>query len=308
MTINANLLLKFDYANNLMYQAQQRRSSLEFAVNRGSTDGEQKRHQLIGSVDPVQITVRHQETPYTPNTHDDRWSVHSKWVINDWWDTFDEARSAVGDVDSKYIENAVRGLNRKKDDLILTALGGSAVTGKTGTGTQALPSAQKIAKNSHTFDPAAGSADVGLTVYKLQNALSILEGDWGGLDDYTIHCAMPAKQKQALMSTTQVVSSLYNNDKPLTTNQLADFLGIKLHVYANTLIKTDASSDELIYVWIEMGLAVDFPGKIVETRITEDHTRNYSLQCWAALQMGAVRTDDKCVIQIACDPTPTIVG
>ena len=61
-------------------------------------------------------------------------------------------------------------------------------------------------------------------------------------------------------------------------------------------------------MWIEEGLALDFPAENIETRITEDHTRNYSLQCWASLQMGAVRLDDKKVVEIACDPSPTIGG
>ena len=309
MSDQANLLLQYDYAANLEFQAQQEHSSLEFTVKRGMTDGEKKRHHLLGSVTPVQITERHQMTPYTPNTHDDRWTVQTKWVLNDFFDNFDEVRSAVGDVSGQYIENAVHALNRKKDALILTALGGTAVTGQTGTGTQSLPSGQKVAKDLHTYDPAAGTADTGLTVYKLQKALEILEGDHGGLEGYRIHAALPAKQKQSLMSSTKVVSSLYNNTgSPLTSNQLTDYLGIQLHVHANTLIKTDGSSDELVYVWIEQGVAVDFPEMGMQTRITEIPERNYSLQCWACLQLGAVRLDDKKVVEIACDPTPVIVG
>jgi len=308
MSDQANLLLQYDYAANLMFQAQQRASKLEFAVVRGMTDGEKKRHHLLGTMTLVPITGRHQATPYTPNTHDDRWSVQTMEVGNDYFDTFDKARSAVGDVTGQYIQNLTYAINRKKDEKILTALGGAAVTGQTGTGSQALPSAQKVAVNTHTYDPAAGTADVGLTVYKLQKALAILEGDHGGLEGFRIHAAIPSKQKQALMSSTKVVSDLYNNGKPLTTNQLAEFLGIQLHVFANSLIKTDANSDELVYVWIEEGVAVDFPADFIKTRITEDHTRNYSLQCWAALSMAAVRLDDKKVVEVACDPTPVIVG
>lgn len=309
MSNTANLLLKYDYAANLEFQAQQKESKLEFAVTRGMTDGEKKRHHLIGSVDPVQITERHQETPYTPNPHDDRWTVQSKWVLNDWFDDWDKARSAVGDVEGKYIMNNIHGINRKKDALILTSLGGAAVTGQTGTGSQSLPSDQKVAKNDHTFDPAAGTADVGLTVYKLQNALSILEGDHGGLEGYKCHVAYPAKQKHSLMSSTKVVSNLYNNSgSPLTTNQLSEFLGCELHLYANSLIKLDGSSDELVYVWLEEGIAVDFHEQPIQTRLTEDLTKNYSIQCWACMQMGAVRLDDKMVTEIACDPTPVIVG
>lgn len=309
MSSQANLLLKYDYSANLLFQAQQKESKLEYAVTRGFTDGEKKRHQLIGAVDPVQITERHQATPYVPTPHDDRWSVQTKWVLNDWFDDWDRARSAVSDADSKYIQNNVRGLNRKKDALILTALGGTAVTGQTGTGTQSLPGGQKVTKNSHTFDPAAGSADVGLTVYKLQNALAILEGDHGGLEDFKCHIALPAKQKHSLMSSTKIVSSLYNDNKsPLTTNQLADFLGCEIHLYADSLIKLDGSSDELVYVWLEEGIAVDFPDAPMQTRLNEDLTKNYSIQCWACMALGAVRLDDKMVVEIACDPTPTIVG
>jgi hypothetical protein len=312
------LLLQNDYAADLKFQAQQMKSHLEMCVLRGMTDGAQKRHQLIGVVDPIQIVERHQPTPYIPNTHDDRWTVQSKWVLNDFFDKFDEMRTTVTDVTGRYVQNAIHGLNRKKDAIILTALGGSAVTGQTGTGTQALPSGQKVLVGDHTFDPDGGTANVGLTPYKLQNALAILEGQMGSLEEIRaqggrVHAAFSAKQKQALMSHVQTVSELYNNGKPMTTNQLAEFLGIELHVYANSLVSVangtvDGSANQLAFVWLEDAIQLDFPAESIETRITERSDLNYSWQCWASMQLGAVRVDDNKVVQIACDPTPVIVG
>ena len=307
------LLLQNDYAANLIFQAQQMQSKLEMAVTRGMTDGAQKRHQLLGTVDPVQIMQRHQPTPYIPNTHDDRWTVQSKWVLNDYFDKFDEMRTTVSDVTGQYIQNAIHGINRKKDAIILTALGGSAVTGQTGTGTQALPSGQKVVVGSHTFDPDGGSANVGLTPYKLMSANAILEGIMGGLDGYKVHAAFSAKQKGSLMSHVQVVSELYNDGKPMTQNRLMEFLGVEFHIFANSLLSTanstlDGSANELAYVWLEDALQVDFPAEHIETRIVERPDLNFSWSCWASMQMGAVRLDDSKVVQIACDPTPVIVG
>ena len=308
MSDQANLLLQYDYASNLQFQAQQRRSKLEFAVMRGTTDGERKRHHLIGVVDPVQITSRHQATPYTPTPHDDRWSVQTRWVNADLFDKFDELRSAVGDVTGNYIAAKVSGMLRKKDAIILAAMGGSAVTGQTGTGTSALPSGSKVAVNQHMFDAAGGSADVGLMLFKLQEALKKLEASYGGLEDKRVHCALPSKQKFALMSDPRVISALYRSNKPLDTNSLGSLMGVEFHVYADSLIVVDANSDELVYLWVEDAVIADFPTEGIVTRITEMPGINYTIQSWAAMQMGCVRLDNSGVIEIACDPTPVIVG
>ena len=308
MSDQANLVLQYDYSANLQFQAQQRRSKLEFAVMRGTTDGEKKRHHLIGSVDPVQITSRHQATPYTPTPHDDRWTIQSRWVAADLFDKFDELRSAVGDVTSSYLAAQVSGMLRKKDAIILAAMGGSAVTGQTGTGTSALPSGSKVAVNQHMFDAASGTADVGLMLFKLEEALKKLEASYGGLEDKRVHCAAPSKQKFALMSDPRVISSLYRTNKPLDTNSLGTLLGVEFHIYADSLIVVDSNSDELVYLWVEDAVIADFPAENIQTRLTEMPGLNYSIQAWAAMQMGAVRLDNSGVIEIACDPTPVIVG
>lgn len=307
MSSQANLLLKYAYATNIKSQAQQMRSALENTVARGMSDGESKRHHLTGKVSPVEITSRHQETPYVETPHDDRWTVMRKWAISDLFDTFDAARSAVGRgaVNGRYLRSQVAGMNRIKDEIILAALGGNAVTGKTGTGTQALPAAQQIAVGAHAFDEAAGSGDVGLTYYKLLNAKNILMGAYGALEGRRICCALPAKQLMALLASTKVSSDLYNQSRPLARGELNTFMGITFHPYEDSLIVTDGSSDELVYVYVDDAMQMDVTEELF-TAVEQLPSHNYSTQIYASMAFGAGRMDDSGVVEIACDPGPTL--
>ena len=97
MSEQANLMLAYKYRETYRFQAQQMPSKLEFAVERGPTTGEKTRHQLLGKVSPVERTARHQDTPYTPTPHDDRWSISRNFGSSGLIDDFDTLRTMVED-------------------------------------------------------------------------------------------------------------------------------------------------------------------------------------------------------------------
>lgn len=308
MSDQANLMLANEYRTQFRFQAQQMKSMLESAVIRGPTSGEKTRHELLGKVTPVERTSRHQDTPFTPTPHDDRWSVSRNFGASDLIDTFDKLRAKVQDPNAAYAKVQVGALNRQKDSLIVGALGGTAITGQTGTGSSAFDSNFQVAVGAHAFDEAAGTGDVGLTYYKILNALAKLKAANGGLQGRQVHGVFGAREEASLIASTKTSSTLYVGDNRLTafeTGEINTLLGVQWHLVEDTLVTTDSSSDRLVYIWMDDGVALDMNADL-KVSVSVRHDKWDAMQILTDWVIGAVRLDNSKVTEIACDPTPTL--
>lgn len=306
-----SLILSYAYDRVLRLQAQQMAHALAGTTLINASNGEKMRHSLIGKTTPTLLTARNQATPVTPVTLDDRWSVAQKWVTAQYVDTLDLARSAVMDVNSQHVQSEVAGLNRQKDSVIIGAISGTAITGQTGTGTQTLPSGQKIASTVHTFDEAnpSGSGAVGMTYYKALSAKQLLLQAYGQSVFGRIHGMLTAQEFMTMLASTKLSSQYYIGDvQPLMNSEVPNWLGIKWHLLSDDLLQTgtsvpgDGGTNRFTYMWVENGVSFDVNEELF-TRVEQIPLMNYSWQLYAAMTIGAVRLDDKAVVQIANDPT-----
>ena len=102
------------------------------------------------------------------------------------------------DPTSSYARAAAAAMGRAMDDTIITALGGTAKTGKAGATSTALPAASKIAHGS-----------AGLTVAKLVTAKKKL--DEGSVDpSIPRYIVVSPEQIEDLLNTTGVTSADFN--------------------------------------------------------------------------------------------------
>ena len=306
MPVTGNETLQHEFEQSIMALAQQKLSVLGPYCSRGTVHSTQKRYTNLAKIAAVQRTQRHAPTPQTSQTISNRWTVQEMWELNDWIDRFDDARSILTDLAGDFVTNFVAALNRVEDNVILSAMGGTATTGQTGTGTSALGSGSKVAKDLHEFDPDAGSGDVALTTYKLQKARALMGGANGNIDG-VVEVALGWVQLMALVSDPRFASWFYNSQRPLEQGNglQGTWMGYRFHVYEDSLVKTDSGSDELVYVWLDRAVRCD-TAEAMFTRINEDDKHSYDLQVYASKMIGAVRRDDSLVIEIACDPTPTL--
>ena len=306
MPVTGNEVLQEEFEQSIMMLAQQKGSVLGPFCSRGQVHSTQKRYSNLAKATAVQRTQRHAPTSQTPQTLSNRWTVQEMWELSDWIDRFDDARAILTDLAGDFVTNFVAALNRVEDSVILSAMGGSATTGQTGTGTSALGAGSKVAVSIHTFDPDAGTGDVALTTYKLQTARRKMGGSNGNIDGLT-EVALGWNQLMALNSDPRFSSWFYNQDRPLAQGNglQGDWMGFRFHVYEDSLVQTDSSSDELVYAWIDRAVRCDSAEGLF-TRINEDPDHSYDLQVYASKMIGAVRRDDSLSIQIACDPTPTL--
>ena len=286
--IDANFVQAY---SNTFYETGQQMAArfAPFVTITNGIVGASKAMERVGKIDAYDITSRHADTRYVDTPHSRRWLDLTDKGAAELVDEMDEIR-LLADPKSKYPKIMVQALNRAKDDVIYAAIRGTA---RTGSGTQVLPAAQKIAEGG-----------TGLTLAKLLTAKELLDAaeveDEGldmtgqGMASRVIVCS--AKQLTNLYGTTEIKSIDYNSVKALSEGQVDTFLGFKF-VRSERLAKT--STTRFAVAWVRSAVALGI-GKDIVTSIDTLPTKNYSVQVYARMSIGAVRLEDEGVVEIGC--------
>jgi len=272
------------FKKNIMILSQQKGSRLAPTVRQdGDIVGKRVHFDLIGATASQKRVSRHSDTPLINTPHSRRSAVMADY---DWADLVDNADKLkiINDPTSSYVQNAVFAFGRDKDDVIITALGGSAGSGEDGSTLVALPSAQKVAVGT-----------TGLSVAKLRAAKLIL--DKAEVDPDTMRfIAVTAEQMDDLLGDTNVTSSDFNTVKALVSGEVDTYMGFKF-VKTQRLVKT--GNNRAVYAYLETAIGLGVPQDI-NARVTERDDKNYSTQVYANMSIGAVRVEDVQVVEITC--------
>ena len=272
------------YSANVTMLSQQMGSLLRNAVDIESVNGEKAFFDQVGSAAAVLRTTRHADTPLIDTPHSRRMVTMSDYEYADLIDSQDKVRLLV-DPTSTYARAAASAMGRAIDDSILAAAIGTSLTGKDGSTSTVLPSAQKVVH---------GSAS--LTIAKLLSAKEIL--DEGSVDPSIpryIVCA--PKQITSWLGTTQVTSSDFNTVKALAQGQMDTFSGFKFIV--SNRLTTDSNSNRAVIAFAGDGLKLAM-GKEPTARIDERSDKSYATQVYYCQTIGATRMEEAKVVEIAC--------
>ena len=284
------------YKANILMLGQQKGSRLRASVKNESVVGKNAFIERIGSTAAVDAASRHDDTPRIDTPHSRRRLslTTSRWA--DLIDNADKVRMLISP-ESEYAMNAVWAMGRRMDDHIITAASGNAQAGVAGATAVALPAAQKIAVNDHTY--ATTSGDVGLSLSKLLLAKEKL--DQSEIDpEAPRFCVVNAKQMSELLALTEVQSADFNTVKALVQGQVDTFLGFTF--IRSERIATDSSSDDLVLCYSAPSICLGV-GEDIRVRISERDDKNYSVQVFTQMDIGATRVEDEGVVEIACDPS-----
>lgn len=270
------------YSSNFLILAQQKESRFEACVDVDrDIVGASKSVERMGSTEAYDITTRHGDTKYVDTPHSKRWLDLADKGWADLVDDQDKIR-LLADPTSPYLSAGVMALNRKKDDVIIAALRGSARSQSDGN--IVLPAGQKIAEGT-----------TGLTIVKLLATKQLL--DEAEVDeDEPRFIAVSAKQIADLLATTEVKSSDYNNVKALVEGKIDTYLGFKF-IRSERLAKTGTA--RFCLAWAKTGLRLGI-GKDIVTSIDRLPGKNMSVQVFASMSLGAVRTEEARVVEVAC--------
>lgn len=271
------------FSSNVQMLSQQMGSIFRNTVDSESVTGEKAFFDQVGSAAAVKRTSRHGDTPTMDTPHSRRMVTMDSWEWADLIDDADKVRMLI-DPTSSYAKAAAAAMGRAMDDEIIAAATGTALTGKTGSTSTSLPSANQIAH---------GSAD--LTIAKLLAAkkqLDINEVD----PSIPRYMAVSPDQIEALLGTTQVTSADFNTVKALASGQVDSFMGFRF-IVSNRLAKT--GDIRTCFAWAEDGIKLAI-GKDVMAKIDERADKSYSTQVYYCMTMGVTRMEEAKVIQVEC--------
>jgi len=176
-------------------------------------------------------------------------------------------------------------VNRKHDDVIVTAISGNANEGETGSTSVALPAAQKETTVS------------GLTLAKVLNGQKLMrDADLEISPENTVLALSPAALVDVLSETDNVFRSRdFNPLAPLTVGTIAQYLGMTWVV--STRLPIISGTIRGCYIWQRN--AIGFCAwKLVSTSIDKRPDKNNMLQLLIKTHVGAVRVEDKLVVQL----------
>lgn len=272
------------YGANIMLRTQQKGSRLRPAVTveTGVVGEENFVDQLAPDV-ATKRTTRHADTPITPADHRRRKVILYDYEVAKLLDKQDKLK-LLADPNSKYVINGANALGRAMDDEIITALGGTAYTGKTGSTSVVLPSAQKIAV-----------ASSGLTFAKVLNAAEILNDN--DVDEDDRFFVYTSKQLTNLLNTTQATSSDYVAIKALMKGEIDVWMGFKW--IRSQRLTVDSSSNRLCYAFHRSAVNLSIAQDIM-TRVGERADKSYAMQTYLSLGVGATRLEEEKVVEVAC--------
>lgn len=273
------------YQNTMRILCQQAESRLEgTTVPPVKQEGEYLYWERLGPSEAVEVASRNADTPNIDTEFSRRRSAAQQFIWSTLLDRADAERMLV-DPKGPYQQIAKNAMNRRKDRIILAALGGTAWAGKNGTVAVPLPSSRKIAHSS-----------TGLTIGKLLAANRMLK-EAEAPPPYYLVC--PQKNITDLLNTTEITSADYNTVRALVNGEIDTFLGFKF-IQTELVYLENGSSTTTWYCYayaqgaVGMGMLSD-----IEVELSEIPTKNYAWQPWIRMHLGATRVEDEMVVEIA---------
>lgn len=270
------------FADNFMHVAQQTQSRFEPCVTiEPNIVGMSKSVNRLGQRTAQRRTTRHGDTPINDQPHSTRYVDLFDWEDGDMIDDQDKIRMLV-DPQSDYVKAMVSSLNRAKDDVIVTAMGGNS---RSTTGNIILPATQKILPG--------GS---GLTKAKIIQARKMFrknEADTHNGEELFI--TYTADAAAAILADTTLTSSDFLAGQFL---QSGDVVGKWMGF---TWIPSERSplsgTTRSLYAWTKSGIVLG-KGQDIMTKVGEDPGKGFNVRIYAKMSIGAVRVEEEKVVEI----------
>lgn len=276
------------YNNTIYLLAQQMDTRLRGAIMVDTNwTGSAKFYDQYNTDTAVELTTRYADTPTQLPDFRRRMVTPRYFVSSTLEDPKDALQMAI-DPKSTMMQAKMSAFNRTTDDLIISASGGTAYTGQTGTTAVTFPSANQITYN-------AFSSGEGMTKAKVLAAKRIL--DYNEVDTSERFISHTAAQLEDLLNTTEVTSSDYNTVKTLVEGSLKTWIGFQF-IHSERLL-TNASSKRLCYAWQRAALQLAIQ-KDIEGRVDERADKNFAWQVYMRMCMGATRLEEGRIVEIAC--------
>ena len=296
------------FQNMIVGRMQEDPEGIRSTVRTRNINGKTDHWEVMGGVNLVAITARHQATPYTPHTHTRRRAVLSDFGGAELLDDLDQVRMMI-DPRNEYTQSLLKAWRRRVALTVTDALDAAATTvsNTDTTSTVALPASQLIANGG-----------TGLTMAKLRQANRILDNS-GIPRDGGRHIAVSAFGIEDLLEDSQVTSADYNSMRVLMDGgagliNTGTFMGLHWHMISDAIpddaaTLTGGTADPILpktgnirtsFVWHRDGVGLSF-AREATAEVDKRADLNNTWQVLLKGSLGAVRILDAAVVTIDYD-------
>lgn len=294
MPDNITVAFVQEYKANTELLLQQEGSRLRSLVSTGSHTG--KAASIIeqfGSATAQEKTGRHSDTPLLDLSQDKRWVFPTDIEWATLIDKEDQMRALV-DLTSPIARAGAAAMNRKIDDIILTAVFGTNYTGENGTTTESFGT---LGSGTYDVGVNVGGTASGLNVAKLQAGMRILMTANKGELMEPVNGAISSYEHDLLLKEYQIVNREYGGAGQLVDGKVRRFMGVD---FVLTERLTITSGDRLIPLWLKSGLYLGVWGDIT-AEVTRRADKSYATQPYLCMTVGATRTQLGKSVRISCN-------
>jgi hypothetical protein len=238
----------------------------------------------LGSVTAQPYTTRHGDTPLVDTPHSRRQVTLTPYKHADLVDKADKIRT-LNDPTNPYMVAFGRAFGRAIDDVIIASAFATASTGVDGSGTAAFDTNFQVSTTTG-----------GMTIMKIAEANRLLrEAENDPEDGFYLACSQD--QIEDMLNDGTATSADYNSVRLLMTGQIDTFLGFTWVPTERLQLATGGERRCIAWAKNSLALAV---GEEPSGRISERDDKNYSMQVFMSMDIGATRMDETGVVEILC--------
>ena len=283
-----------EYKANVELLLQQEGSRLRNLVTVGSHVGKAASIvEQFGSATAQEKTGRHADTPLLDLSQDKRWVFPTDIEWATLVDNEDQLRAIV-ELTSPIARAGAGAMNRKVDDILLSAVFGTNYTGENGTTAESFGT---VGSGTYDVGVNVGGTASALNVAKLQSAIQkLMLANQGDLME-PVFGAISSYEHDSLLREVQVNNKDYGNSAVLVDGRVKRFMGVDFTI---TERLTVTSGNRLIPLWLKSGLYLGV-WKDIAAEISKRADKSYATQVYLCMTVGATRTQLGKQIRVSCD-------
>lgn len=268
------------FERNVRHLAQQSETRLRRFVTEKATDGQKHNWERLGAGEASLKASARVATPTSDLPWSRRVSLAQTYHMGETVEQEDVVQMLV-DPNSNVSMAIANGMKRKVDDILIAAATGTALNGDGST--SAFPAGQLVGD--------------GTTVITIDAVLAVQELFYKNdidPDEPKVMVINPTVQRK-LMSLMEVTSGDYQNSKALATGMLPNWMGFDWVVSNRLLVPAAGQISCLAFTKRALGFQVN---RDITAKVAEDPSLSFAWRLYAAMTMGAVRTEDEHIVHL----------
>ena len=281
--------------------------------------GEEKYYEQLGSVYAEERTEAFGDSPNMNITHARRRLIATPYHVGLPLDKIEQVQTLINP-ESEYLARHVQALRRKADQEFFKGALGTALSGKTGSTSNPVTGCPAVSVSE------GDTGSTGMNIEKLQAARYELENsDAVDFDNPAeeLYFVWSPKQKQELMSNTEVQSSDYNTVKALVNGTISEFYGFKFITtnmlpYINTAgtgvnldwgatdrpVDTDSTDIRACFAYAKSNIVQASNPEIQTFTDPQRSDKSFNWYSYSLLRTGALRKQEEGLVLVPTDESP----